>query len=112
MVGDVVETMNAIQPLPVPRPLTGKSGMPIWTLVLIVCGAVGVASIVIIGMLAAIAIPNFVRARETARTNACVDYLRMIAAFLLSPRRFACRAMVRPCLAPPHTSPNQILDST
>ena len=34
----------------------------------------------IIGMLAAIVIPNFVRARITSRTNVCVNNLRMIAA--------------------------------
>jgi prepilin-type N-terminal cleavage/methylation domain-containing protein len=34
--------------------------------------------VAIIGLLAAIAIPNFVRARETAQTNACVNNLRQI----------------------------------
>jgi prepilin-type N-terminal cleavage/methylation domain-containing protein len=34
--------------------------------------------VAIIGLLAAIAIPNFVRARETARMNACINNLRMI----------------------------------
>lgn len=32
--------------------------------------------VAIIGLLAAIAIPNFVKARETSRTNACVNNLR------------------------------------
>ena len=35
--------------------------------------------VAIIGLLAAIAIPNFVKARETAQTNACVNNLRQIA---------------------------------
>lgn len=34
--------------------------------------------VAIIGLLAAIAIPNFVKARETSRTNACVNNLRQI----------------------------------
>ena len=34
--------------------------------------------VVIIGLLAAIAIPNFVRARRTSQTNACINNLRQI----------------------------------
>jgi len=34
--------------------------------------------VAIIGLLAAIAIPNFVRARQTAQTNACINNLRVI----------------------------------
>lgn len=34
--------------------------------------------VAIIGLLAAIAIPNFVRARETAQQNACINNLRQI----------------------------------
>jgi prepilin-type N-terminal cleavage/methylation domain-containing protein len=34
--------------------------------------------VAIIGLLAAIAIPNFVRARNTAQTNACINNLRQI----------------------------------
>jgi prepilin-type N-terminal cleavage/methylation domain-containing protein len=36
--------------------------------------------VAIIGLLAAIAIPNFIRARTTAQTNACVNNLRQIDA--------------------------------
>ena len=36
--------------------------------------------VAIIGLLAAIAIPNFVRARTTSQTNTCIDNLRMIDA--------------------------------
>ncbi len=32
----------------------------------------------IIGLLAAIAIPNFIKARATAQTNACINNLRQI----------------------------------
>jgi len=34
--------------------------------------------VAIIGLLAAIAIPNFVRARESAQANACINNLRQI----------------------------------
>lgn len=34
--------------------------------------------VAIIGLLAAIAIPNFVRARTTAQTNSCINNLRQI----------------------------------
>jgi prepilin-type N-terminal cleavage/methylation domain-containing protein len=34
--------------------------------------------VAIIGLLAAIAIPNFVRARATSQTNACINNLRQI----------------------------------
>jgi prepilin-type N-terminal cleavage/methylation domain-containing protein len=34
--------------------------------------------VAIIGLLAAIAIPNFVKARQTAQRNACISNLRMI----------------------------------
>ena len=36
--------------------------------------------VAIIGLLAAIAIPNFVKARETAQKNACINNLRLIDA--------------------------------
>jgi prepilin-type N-terminal cleavage/methylation domain-containing protein len=36
--------------------------------------------VAIIGLLAAIAIPNFVRARQTAQKNACINNLRQIDA--------------------------------
>ena len=36
--------------------------------------------VAIIGLLAAIAVPNFVQARQTARTNSCVNNLRLIDA--------------------------------
>jgi prepilin-type N-terminal cleavage/methylation domain-containing protein len=39
--------------------------------------------VAIIGLLAAIAIPNFVRARATSQSNACINNLRMIDAATL-----------------------------
>ena len=36
--------------------------------------------VAIIGLLAAIAIPNFVRARQTSQTNSCINNLRQIDA--------------------------------
>ena len=35
--------------------------------------------VLIIGLLAAIAIPNFTKARKTAQMNACIDNMRVIA---------------------------------
>ena len=37
-------------------------------------------AVAIIGLLAAIAVPNFVQARTTARRNACINNLRLISA--------------------------------
>ena len=62
----------------IPTAPAKKSGMPAWAVVLIVLGIVGFAGVVFIGMLAAIAIPNFVKARDTAQRNACINNLRMI----------------------------------
>ena len=70
--------MNGTQPPPVPTAPPKKSGMPTWAIVLIVLGIAGVVGIVVIGMLAAIAIPNFVKARNTAQMNACINNLRQI----------------------------------
>lgn len=36
--------------------------------------------VAIIGLLAAIAIPNFVKARNTSQTNACINNLRQLDA--------------------------------
>jgi len=47
----------------------------------LVTGYLGILwAVIMIPMMAAIAIPNFVRAREVAMTNACINNLRMIEA--------------------------------
>ena len=51
---------------------TRKSGQSAFTLVEIMI------VVAIIGLLAAIAVPNFVRARSTSQTNACINNLRQI----------------------------------
>jgi len=48
---------------------THKSGFTLVEIMIVVA---------IIGLLAAIAIPNFVRARNTAQKNACINNLRVI----------------------------------
>ena len=45
----------------------------------LITGYVSIALIPIVAMLAAIAIPNFVKARETAMRNACLSNLRQIS---------------------------------
>jgi len=65
-------------PIPLAPTPSKKSGLPSWAIILIVLGIVGVVGIAVIGMLAAIAIPNFVKARETAQKNACINNLRQI----------------------------------
>lgn len=54
----------------VPTQTVPAGGMPAWAIVLVAFG-----SIAFIGLLAAIAIPNFVKARITAQTNVCINNL-------------------------------------
>ena len=44
----------------------------------LITGYISITMIAVIGLLAAIAVPNFVRAREAAQSNACVLNLRNI----------------------------------
>lgn len=46
----------------------------------LITGYISIALIPVIGLLSAIAVPNFVRARKTAQMNACVNNLRLIDA--------------------------------
>ena len=53
--------------------------------------------VAIIGLLAAIAIPNFVKARETARKNTCINNLRLIDG---AKQTWALEANASPTIAP------------
>ncbi len=44
----------------------------------LITGYIGIALIPVIALLAAIAVPNFVKARETAQRNVCINHLRQI----------------------------------
>lgn len=44
----------------------------------LITGYIGIALIPVIGMLVAIAVPNFVKARDTAQRNVCINNLRQI----------------------------------
>lgn len=64
-------------PTPPPMPRQGKKQSN-WWIGCIVAGAIGFLAIPVIGLLAAIAIPSFVKAREVARENMCANNVRMI----------------------------------
>jgi competence protein ComGC len=70
--------MNGTPPPLIPPAPAKKSGLPTWAIVLIVSGIVGFIGIFVVGVLAAIAIPNFVKARNTAQMNVCLNNLRQI----------------------------------
>lgn len=55
-----------------------KQGMPGWVIGLIVVACAIPVGIFIIGLLAAIAIPSFVNARQRSQQNACVVNLRLL----------------------------------
>ena len=44
----------------------------------LITGYISIVMIPVIAMMAAIAIPNFVKARDTAQRNGCINYLRQI----------------------------------
>lgn len=67
-------------PPPLPAPPPQKSGMPPWGIMAVMLATVILFGAFIIGLLAAIAIPNFVRARDTAQRNACANNMRAIEA--------------------------------
>lgn len=68
------------QPPPLPAAQNNKSKTPTVLIILLVVGIVGFVGIVLVGLLAAIAIPNFVKARQTAQMNMCINHLRMMDA--------------------------------
>ena len=61
-----------------PAQQQAPSGMPGWAIALIICGCL-VPFIAVIGLLAAIAIPNFIAARNMAQANQSENNLKQIA---------------------------------
>jgi len=59
--------------------------------------------VAIIGLLAAIAIPNFVKARATAQKNACIANLRQLDGAKESGHSRPRRPMATPRIPPPST---------
>ena len=64
--------------LPPPAPPAPKKGMPWYVGCLIAFAALFVV-LPVVGLLAAIAIPSFVKARSTAQENACMNNLHQIS---------------------------------
>ena len=80
---DNAESSGGIPPMQTPPPIPpfakqqAKSGMPGWVIALIVCGCL-LPFIAIVGLLAAIAIPNFIAARNTSLANQSENNLKQI----------------------------------
>jgi len=79
----VVVPANRPPPMPAPPmapAASAKSGssMSTKTVMIIAVAAVLVLAVPVIGLLAAIAIPNFVKARTTAQQKACITNLKQI----------------------------------
>ncbi len=62
---------------PVGQVRKGDNGKPA-ILIILLAAVLPVIIIFVIGLLAAIAVPNFVRPRNNAQRNACIDNLRML----------------------------------
>ena len=61
-------------------PLPDRKGFPGWALGCIIAVPALFIIIAVVGLLAAIAIPSFVKARQAAQQNACVNNLRILHA--------------------------------
>jgi len=61
-----------------PVRLSEKKGMPGWGIGCIIGVVVIPIIVAVVGMLAAIAVPSFMRAREISQYNACISNLSMI----------------------------------
>lgn len=70
--------MNQLPPLLTKNPPPKTTGLPTWAVVSLAAGIAVFGFVFLVGLLAAIAIPNFAKARQTAQMNACINNLRMI----------------------------------
>src|SRR5438046_869041 len=65
-----------IQQTAVVQPATSRATP--WLIIIIVAAVAVPVVVAVIGLLAAIAIPNFIKAKQTAQKNVCVAHLRQI----------------------------------
>lgn len=73
-----VRSPSPALPPPMPLPAPGKPAGFNWAIGCAIAAAVGLVLLAVVGILAAIAIPSFARARSHAQAAVCMNHLRML----------------------------------